>query len=119
MIKRRGIGADMVFLAPPGGVLPDRCLSCEQASDRFLCFSVAIGPERPRRIPEGGQSLAIGIAVLADNGLNPLWVFDCQAKSHRSPIILDIDAEALELERVEDVFHHLFEGTEGFADVFT
>src|SRR5260221_7690383 len=47
LIKRPGIGTDLVFLAHPMGILPDCFLSCEQASDRFLCFSFAIGPERP------------------------------------------------------------------------
>ena len=77
----------------------------------------AIGPERPRCIPEGGQSLAIGIAVLADNSLDPLRMFNCQAKSHGGSIILDIDAEALEPERVENFFYHLFQVIERIGEL--
>src|SRR5713101_4386106 len=57
LIQRPGIGTDMLWLAYPLEVLPARGLGCEQPSDRLLGFGGAVGPERPRRLPEGGQSL--------------------------------------------------------------
>src|SRR5258708_21485902 len=99
----------MVFLAHPSSVLPDGALSCQQAPYGFLCFSVAMRPERPRCIPERGEALTVGIAILADNGLDRLRMFDCQTKSHGSSIILDIETESLELEVGEDLFQDLFQ----------
>src|SRR5690348_9021231 len=44
-------------------------------------------------------------------------MFDGQTKSHRGPIILNVDAEALEIEGVEEVFHDLFQMIEGISEV--
>src|SRR5207247_2531491 len=107
----------MVFLAHPSGILPDGALSCQQAPYGFLCFSIAMRPERPRCIPERGEALTVGIAILADNGLDPLRMFDGQTKSHGSSIILDIETEAFELECIEGLFHDLFQMIEGIGEM--
>jgi hypothetical protein len=44
-------------------------------------------------------------------------MFDGQTKSYRGSVILDIDTEALDIERVEDAFHDLFQVIEGIGEM--
>src|SRR5262245_31046314 len=80
----------------------------EERHQRRFCFRPTILPERvTEAIPCGSESFLVGIGVLQDQPLHPVWLSAEDPKSDRSAVVLHVVARAGEASLLQQTFDDL------------
>src|SRR5215472_13536874 len=98
LVDSVGIRADSVRVSNTVCVLEDGHFFGQEIAHWLLGFGIAIGPERLYWIERGANTFRVGITVLNNNALNSLWMFCSDPIADRRAVILDIDAELLQVQ---------------------
>src|SRR5262249_19304477 len=107
------------FVRYPVRVLPARRLRSEEGAERLSVCSRWVLPVRPDRTPAIAQTFLIGIAILRDDGHDPLGVVDGEPKTRRCAVVKDIDCEAVEADNLCEAFDHASDVIERVAEFFS
>src|SRR5258708_27274033 len=87
-------------------VLPAGCLRSEEGAERLSVRLRRVLPIRPDRSPALAETFLVGIAVLRDDGGDPLGAADSEPEARRRTIVKDIDREAAEADDFGKAFDH-------------
>jgi hypothetical protein len=72
-------------------VLPVGCLGSEEGAERLSVRLRRILPIGPDWIPALAKTFLVGVAILRDDGRDPLGVADGEAEARRRTIVKDVD----------------------------
>ena len=118
LVHGPGIGRHVFHVAHAVGVLPVRGLLGEQKAQLADGFWVLlVFPVGLEGNPEIFQAFIIGIAVLNQQGLNPIRVLGRNAEAHRSPVVHHVHAELLEVQHLQKAFHDVRQVVEGVLEL--
>ena len=87
------VGADQADVRVSGRVDGLHGVGLKEAFERCLGLGAAIDPQGVTdAVPGGGEALLVGVGVLDDLPLQPVWMGSDDAVSDRSAVILHVDA---------------------------
>src|SRR5579883_31333 len=107
LIHRPRVWANHVHIANAIGILPLRCFQRDQESQLALILRRSVLPVGLDRLPKLSQPLLVGIAILNDQGLHPLWIFSGNAIANRSTVIHHVETVFFQIDRGNEFLHDL------------
>src|ERR1700722_2801845 len=93
IVERISIRRDARRVGNTVGVLPERRFGGEEGAYRFAVCLRRVLPVSPDRFPSLAETLFVGVAVLRDDGGDPLGVAQRQSEAGRRAVIENIDRE--------------------------
>src|SRR5262249_57948007 len=107
------------FVRYPVRVLPARRLRSEECAERLSVRRRRVLPVRPDRTPAIAETFLIGVAILRDDGRDPLGVADGEPAACRRAVVKDIDREAAEADNLFEALDHASDVVERVAEFFS
>src|SRR6516225_2969480 len=102
-VQRVGLKRDTLGIGDAFGVLPARSTCCQNALPEYgPVFRCGCSPILPDWAPSISQAFFIRVAVLRDDGRDPVGMRHCQTETSGRTVIKDVDCVLIDLESLRE-----------------